>query len=100
MIAGLTPLGLLSALGFHQQLQAATDTLIRRLADSAESAGIPLATNHVCGMFGVFFTDERTVDRYSMVLACRVDRFKRFFHGNLGEGLASAPLSYESDFQA
>src|ERR1700693_4682568 len=40
MIAGLTTLELLSAPGFHPRIQASTDDLIRRLAESARSAGI------------------------------------------------------------
>jgi glutamate-1-semialdehyde 2,1-aminomutase len=98
MIAGLTTLELLSAPGFHQRLQAATDGLIRRFAESAASAGIALATNHVCGMFGLFFTDERVVDRYGKVMACDVERFKRFFHGMLDEGIYLAPSAYEAGF--
>jgi glutamate-1-semialdehyde 2,1-aminomutase len=98
MIAGLTTLELLSAPGFHQRLQAATDTLIRRLAESARSAGIALATNHVCGMFGLFFTDERVVDSYGKVMACDVERFKRFFHGMLDQGIYLAPSAYEAGF--
>jgi glutamate-1-semialdehyde 2,1-aminomutase len=100
MIAGLTTLELLSAPGFHQRLQAATDTLIGRLAESAELAGIALATNHVCGMFGFFFTDERIVDRYGKVMACDVERFKHFFHGMLDEGIYLAPSAYEAGFMS
>jgi glutamate-1-semialdehyde 2,1-aminomutase len=98
MIAGLTTLDLLAAPGFHQRLQAATDALIRRLAEAARGAGIALATNHVCGMFGLFFTDERVVDRYAKVMACDVERFKRFFHGMLDEGIYLAPSAYEAGF--
>jgi glutamate-1-semialdehyde 2,1-aminomutase len=98
MIAGLTTLELLSAPGFHQRLKAATDTLMQRLAASAASAGIALATNHVCGMFGFFFTAERKVDRYSKVMACDVERFKRFFHGMLDEGIYFAPSAFEAGF--
>jgi len=74
--------------------------LIQRLADSAERAGIALATNHVCGMFGFFFTDERIVDRYGKVMACDVERFKRFFHGMLDEGIYFAPSAYEAGFMS
>src|SRR6202041_40651 len=98
MIAGLTTLDLVSAPGFHQRLEAATETLIRRLAKSAASAGIALATNHVCGMFGFFFTTERHVDRYAKVMACDVERFKRFFHGMLQEGIYLAPSAFEAGF--
>src|SRR3984957_20573177 len=98
MIAGLTTLDLVSAPGFHQRLEAATDGLMRRLAEAARSAGIPLATNHVCGMFGFFFTAEANVDRYAKVMACDVERFKRFFHGMLEEGIYFAPSAYEAGF--
>ena len=100
MIAGLTTLELVSAPGFHQRLQAGTDTLIRRLAESAARADIALATNHVCGMFGLFFTEEAIVDRYAKVMACDVERFKRFFHGMLDEGVYFAPSAYEAGFMS
>src|SRR5580704_7992366 len=98
MAAGLATLDLISAPGFHQRLEAATDGLMRRLAEAARSAGIPLATNHVCGMFGFFFTSEAQVDRYAKVMACDVERFKRFFHGMLEEGIYFAPSAYEAGF--
>jgi glutamate-1-semialdehyde 2,1-aminomutase len=98
MIAGITTLELVSAPGFHQRLETSTGELIRRLRESAQSAGIPLATNHVCGMFGFFFTDEPNVDRYGKVMACDVERFKRFFHGMLAEGIYLAPSAFEAGF--
>jgi glutamate-1-semialdehyde 2,1-aminomutase len=97
MTAGLTTLNLLTP-GFHQRLEAATDGLIRRLALAAQGAGIALATNHVCGMFGFFFTEERRVDSYAKVMACDVERFRRFFHGMLDEGIYLAPSAFEAGF--
>src|SRR5580698_4297090 len=98
MTAGLTTLQLLSAPGFHQRLQASTDDLMRGLAQSAAAAGIALSTNHVCGMFGLFFTDEHKVDSYAKVMACNVERFKRFFHGMLDQGIYLAPSAFEAGF--
>jgi glutamate-1-semialdehyde 2,1-aminomutase len=100
MTAGLTTLELLSAPGFHQRLAASTDSLVLGLAAAAGSAGVALATNHVCGMFGLFFTSERSVDRFSKVMACDVDRFKRFFHGMLDEGVYFAPSAFEAGFMS
>ena len=100
MIAGITTLDLVSAPGFHLKLAASTDELIRRLSESARHAGIPLATNHVCGMFGLFFTAERSVDSYAKVMACDAGRFKRFFHGMLAEGVYFAPSAYEAGFMS
>ena len=100
MIAGITTLDLVSAPGFHEKLAATTDELIRRLSESARNAGIPLATNHICGMFGFFFTEEPSVDSYAKVMACDVERFKRFFHGMLAEGIYFAPSAYEAGFMS
>ena len=100
MTAGLTTLELLSVPGFHQKLAASTDMLMQRLAGAAAHAGIALATNHVCGMFGFFFTAEPRVDRYAKVMACDVERFKRFFHGMLAEGVYLAPSAFEAGFMS
>src|SRR5580698_3878173 len=98
MIAGITTLELLSAPGFHQHLGAMTDILMERLTTAAAGAGIALSVNHVCGMFGFFFTDESPVERYGQVMACDVERFKRFFHGMLAEGVYLAPSAFEAGF--
>jgi glutamate-1-semialdehyde 2,1-aminomutase len=98
MVAGLTTLSLISEPGFHQRLGATTDLLMQRLAAAAASADIPFATNHVCGMFGFFFTVEPRVDTFAKVMACDVDRFKRFFHAMLDEGIYLAPSAFEAGF--
>ena len=100
MIAGLTTLELVSAPGFHQKLEASTKLLVRRLTDAARGAGIPLTANQVCGMFGFFFTDQSVVDRYDKIMACDVERFKRFFHGMLNEGIYFAPSAFETGFMS
>jgi len=98
MAAGLATLRLLSAPGFHARLQARTGLLMERLAGAAAKAGVALATNHVCGMFGFFFTTERKVDTYAKVMACDVPRFNRFFHGMLAAGVYLAPSAFEAGF--
>ncbi len=98
MAAGLATLELIAAPGFHERLNAMTDVLVRRLAGAAAAAGIALATNHVCGMFGLFFTGERSVDNFTKVMNCDVERFKRFFHRMLEEGVYFAPSAYEAGF--
>jgi glutamate-1-semialdehyde 2,1-aminomutase len=98
MTAGLATLELVAVPGFHERLNATTDVLVQRLAVAAASCGIPLATNHVCGMFGFFFTEERRVDSFAKVMACDVERFKRFFHRMLEEGVYFAPSAFETGF--
>ena len=98
MAAGLATLEGLSAPGFHDRLAARTDRLVQGLRDAAGRAGVPLATNHVCGMFGFFFTDAGHVHTYAEATACDVERFKRFFHGMLDEGVYLAPSAFEAGF--
>jgi glutamate-1-semialdehyde 2,1-aminomutase len=98
MAAGLATLELIATPGFHQRLGSTTDLLMQRLAAAAAAADIPMATNHVCGMFGFFFTSEPKVDRFAKVMACDVGRFRRFFHAMLAEGVYFAPSAFEAGF--
>ena len=98
MAAGLATLEGIEAPGFHERLEASTDRLVNGLAQAAARAGVPLATNHVCGMFGFFFTDAERVTSYADATACDVERFKRFFHGMLEEGVYLAPSAFEAGF--
>ena len=98
MAAGLATLEGVAAPGFHAALAAKTDRLVHGLRDAARAAGVPLATNHVCGMFGLFFTNAPQVNSYAEATACDVERFKRFFHGMLDEGVYLAPSAFEAGF--
>jgi glutamate-1-semialdehyde 2,1-aminomutase len=98
MAAGLATLNGLDTPGFHEQLAATTDRLVRALAKAARAARVPFTTNHVCGMFGLFFTDAAPVTSYADATRCDVERFKRFFHGMLDEGVYLAPSAFEAGF--
>jgi len=49
-------------------------------------------------MFGLFFTDSEQVSRFVDVMACDVERFNKFFHGMLEQGVNLAPSSFEAGF--
>ncbi len=98
MAAGLATLRAIGAPGFHARLAAATDTLIAGLEEAAGSAGVALVTNHVCGMFGLFFTDRPRVTSYAEATACDVPRFRKFFHAMLEAGVYLAPSAFEAGF--
>jgi glutamate-1-semialdehyde 2,1-aminomutase len=98
MAAGLATLEGVAVPGFHDRLAAATTRLVEGLAESAAGAGVALATNHVCGMFGLFFTDAPAVTTFAQATACDLERFKRFFHGMLAEGIYLAPSAFEAGF--
>ena len=98
MAAGLSTLKLLQAPNFHQQLSDSAAALVQGLQQAADNAGIGFATNQVGGMFGFFFTQEKSVSHFAQVVACDQEIFKQFFHGMLGEGIYLAPSSYEAGF--
>ena len=98
MAAGLQTLELVSAEGFFAELESKTQYLVEGLKTRADKAGIPFATNRVGGMFGLFFTQEKTVDSFAKVMACDVERFKLFFHGMLEKGVYLAPSAFEAGF--
>jgi glutamate-1-semialdehyde 2,1-aminomutase len=98
MAAGLATLEAISRSGFHARLDATTGRLVEGLAAAARDAGVPFATNRVCGMFGLFFTADRQVANYRQVMACDTARFRRFFHGMLDAGIYLAPSPFEAGF--
>ena len=100
MAAGLATLDIISQPDFYAPLFAKTHTLVQDLRSAAEKAGIPMTSNHVGSMWGVFFTEEKSVTNYQQVMACDTQRFNRFFHGMLQQGIYLAPASYEAAFMS
>ncbi|HNI37975.1 MAG TPA: glutamate-1-semialdehyde 2,1-aminomutase, partial [Pseudomonadales bacterium] len=100
MAAGLATLDIISQQNFYEPLFAKTETLVKGLRAAAEKNGIPMTSNHVGSMWGLFFTAEKSVSNYQQVMACDTQRFNRFFHGMLQEGVYLAPASYEAAFMS
>ena len=98
MAAGLAMLEQVSEPGFYQNLADMAQQLMQGFARAADTNGIPLAWNQVGGMFGFFFSDEKHISRFQQVTACDIDRFKRFFHAMLKEGVYLAPSAFEAGF--
>jgi glutamate-1-semialdehyde 2,1-aminomutase len=98
MTAGLATLEAVAEPGFHDLLAAVTDELVTGLAQEARRAGVSLVTNHVPGMFGLFFTDQATVGTFAQVMRCDRERFARFFHAMLKQGVYLAPSAFETGF--
>ncbi|WP_226648929.1 glutamate-1-semialdehyde 2,1-aminomutase [Microbulbifer variabilis] len=100
MVAGLETLRLVEEPGFYEPLVARTDRLVEGILAAGKKAGIPITANKAGTMFGFFFTEEAQVTNYQQVMACNNERFNRFFHGMLEEGIYLAPASYEAGFMS
>jgi len=98
MAAGLKTLELISQPGFYDALAQRTTQLVQGLQAAADQAGIPFTTNQVGGMFGFFFSPEKSISSFTQVSACNIERFKTFYHGMLDQGIYLAPSAYEAGF--
>jgi len=100
MTAGLTTINRLAAPGFHEELAHKTRALLDGLREKAAKHDIPLCTQSVGGMFGLFFTDASQVSTFAGVQACDTGRFGRFFHHMLDSGIYLAPSAFEAGFMS
>ncbi|MBI2969556.1 MAG: glutamate-1-semialdehyde 2,1-aminomutase [Gammaproteobacteria bacterium] len=98
MAAGLATLNAVSRPGFYTELSEKTGALARGFKDTADECGVPFAVNFVGGMFGIFFTRELNLSRFTQVMACNQDHFRRFFHAMLESGIYLAPSAFEAGF--
>ncbi len=98
MAAGYACLKVLSEQGNEERLASKTRRLAEGLKFLAEKHAIPLVVNQAGGMFGFFFTDQPQVTCYEEVTRCDTERFKRFFHLMLEQGVYLAPSAFEASF--
>jgi len=98
MAAGLETLELTGKPGFYQDLEAKTERLVTGLEARAAAAGVPLTTNRVGAMFGLFFTAAERVTDFAGATACNQDQFRAFFHAMLERGIYLAPSAFEAGF--
>ena len=98
MAAGLATLKAVMQPGFYAELEMKAKAFMDGLSECAKHAGIPFTTVVVGGMFGFFFTKDARVTSYKQATTCDIERFRKFFHGMLAEGVYLAPSAYEAGF--
>ncbi|MFM8737129.1 MAG: glutamate-1-semialdehyde 2,1-aminomutase [Betaproteobacteria bacterium] len=94
---GLATLREIAKPGFFDALAQRTRALVEGLVGAAREADIPLCGDSEGGMFGFFFHDQLPQD-YATVMTTDKERFNRFFHGMLEQGVYLAPALYEAGF--
>jgi glutamate-1-semialdehyde 2,1-aminomutase len=95
--AGLATLKLVQAPGFYESLAKRTQALCDGLAAAAKEAGQVFSAQAVGGMFGLYFR-AAPPQSYAEVMECDKDKFNRFFHAMLDEGIYLAPSAFEAGF--
>jgi len=97
MAAGIAALEELRASHAHARLEQLGAQLETGLREAAAAAGVPVTFNRCGSMFCGYFTDAPV---HNLADALRSDRqrFARFFHGMLAEGVYLAPSQFEAGF--
>lgn len=97
MAAGLATLEELKTGSAHEQLETIGTRLETGLNAAAERAGIPVITQRAGSMSCLFFTEE-PVHNLAEAMNTDRERFKKYFHGMLAEGVYLAPSAFEAAF--
>ena len=99
MASGLAMLSVLEADdSFYQNLSESTEYLVNGIVAAANRNNVPLTSNNVGGMFGLFFSSEEKVTNFSQASNCDLESFKKFYKSMIRQGVYFAPSAYEAGF--
>ncbi len=97
MAAGIAALEELTATNAYERLEQLGATLEAGMKAAAASAGVPVQFNRCGSMFCGYFTRE-PVHNLAEAMKSDRERFKKYFHGMLEEGIYLAPSQFEAGF--
>jgi glutamate-1-semialdehyde 2,1-aminomutase len=98
MIAGITTLKILKDNpSIYTELEEKTSYLHKGLDNVLKKKNIPFVINRLSSMISVHFTEFPVKDFESSCLS-NTDRFNKFFHGMLEQGVYLPPSAFESWF--
>ena len=99
MASGLAMLSALeSDKSFYENLGKRSQYLVNGIVSEAKAQNIPMTSNSVGGMFGLFFSSEKKVSNFSQASSCNIELFKKFYNAMLKQGIYLAPSAYEAGF--
>jgi glutamate-1-semialdehyde 2,1-aminomutase len=97
MAAGIAALEELTASDAYAKLEQLGAALEAGMKDAAKSAGVAVQFNRCGSMFCGYFTSE-PVHNVADAMKSDRERFKKYFHGLLAEGIYIAPSQFEAGF--
>ena len=95
--AGLASLRRLQEEKPFSRLESLGARLERGVIAAAAKAGVQIRVNRAGSMFTVFFTDRDVFD-FDSAKTCDTQRFNRFFHAMLDQGIYMPPSQFEAAF--
>lgn len=97
MTAGIETLKILSKKDTYKCLEKTMQCLEEGLRDAAKKAGVRTKFYRAGTMFCSYFTDTEVVD-YKTAKTSDTEKFSKFFHGMLNQGINLAPSQFEAGF--
>ena len=97
MTAGLVTLRRLRDKSVYERLNNTSRKLCEGLSAAATGVGIKTTMNRVGSMWTSFFTDEPVID-WTTANRSNRERYAKFFHAMLEEGVYLAPSQFEAAF--
>jgi glutamate-1-semialdehyde 2,1-aminomutase len=97
MAAGIAALEELMTGDAYTKLEQYGEHLETEMKDAANSANVPVQFNRCGSMFCGYFTSE-PVHNLADAMKSDRERFKKYFHGMLEEGIYLAPSQFEAGF--
>jgi glutamate-1-semialdehyde 2,1-aminomutase len=96
MTAGIKTLDILREKDYSE-IELKTVKLGNALREMFQKNKIPVRINQTGSLFTLFFTEAEVVD-YESAMQSDVERFGKFFHAMLAEGINLAPAQFEAGF--
>jgi len=97
MKAGIETLKALRQPGLFDAIETKAVQLCEGMGQAARDAGVPVYQTRVGTMFSNFFSSERVTD-YASAKRSNTERFGRYFHEMLEQGVYIAPSQFEAGF--
>lgn len=95
--AGIETLKRLRSPGLYKKLEERSGRLAQGLGEATRKAGVDLYQTRVGSMMGLFFTKGPVVD-WSSAKQSDTQRYAKFFHRMLEQGVYFAPSQFEAAF--
>jgi len=95
--AGLATLNVIQKSNVIEKAETTTRLLVEGLRAEAKKARVPFSAQSIGSMFGLYFRETPPAS-LAEVMQCDRERFNRFFHAMLDQGVYLAPSAYEAGF--
>ncbi len=97
MAAGIASLRMLQESDIYDRLEKMGQQVQDAVTTAAQETGLPIQVPQVASMFCIYFAEE-TVENLDDAIATDTDRFNKFFHTCLDNGVYLPPSKYEANF--